>query len=289
MAPHELSSIPTLTDLYATSKLQAPTSSSPASSTATSRFNPHISLIRTDITTLAVDAIVNAANTSLLGGGGVDGAIHSAAGPSLLAECETLNGSKTGDAKITGAGDLPCKFVIHAVGPVFGRENRKSEGGAARLLRSCYRRSLEVARENGVRSLAFSALSTGVYGYPSEEAAEVAVQAVKGWLEEGEEEDGEEGEPKMERVVFCSFLEKDEKAYERIVPRYFPPAEAETEANDTASKDVENVTAHAESATPDLPDVPTKEPIEPGQPDRKKVKLDDASQSTDHSEHFTAA
>ncbi|KAI7088556.1 hypothetical protein KC356_g3199 [Hortaea werneckii] len=277
MAPHELSSIPTLTDLYATSKLQAPTSSSPASLTATSRFNPHISLIRTDITTLAVDAIVNAANTSLLGGGGVDGAIHSAAGPSLLAECETLNGCETGDAKITGAGDLPCKFVIHAVGPVYGRENRKSEGGAARLLRSCYRRSLEVARENGVRSLAFSALSTGVYGYPSEEAAEVAVQAVKGWLEEGEEEDGKKGEPKMERVVFCSFLEKDEKAYERIVPRYFPPAEAETEANDTASKDVENVTAHAESATPDLPDVPTKEPIEPGQPDRKKVKLDDAS------------
>ena len=216
MAPLELSSIPTLTDLYATSKLQAPTSSPPASPTATSRFNPHISLIRTDITTLAVDAIVNAANTSLLGGGGVDGAIHSAAGPSLLAECQTLNGCKTGDAKITGAGDLPCQFVIHAVGPVYGRENRKSEGGAARLLRSCYRRSLEVARENGVRSLAFAALSTGVYGYPSEEAAEVAVQAVKGWLEE--EEDGKKGEPKMERVVFCSFLEKDERAYERIVP-----------------------------------------------------------------------
>ena len=216
MAPRELSSIPTLTDLYATSKLQTPTSSSPASSTATSRFNPHISLIRTDITTLAVDAIVNAANTSLLGGGGVDGAIHSAAGPSLLAECRELNGCETGEAKITGAGDLPCKFVIHAVGPVYGRENRKAEGGAARLLRSCYRRSLEVARENGVRSLAFSALSTGVYGYPSEEAAEVAVQAVKGWLEE--EDGGEEGEPKLERVVFCSFLEKDEKAYERVVP-----------------------------------------------------------------------
>ncbi|KAI7466581.1 hypothetical protein KC351_g14433 [Hortaea werneckii] len=277
MAPHQLSSIPNLTDLYATSKLQTPTSSFPASPTATSRFNPHISLIRTDITTLAVDAIVNAANTSLLGGGGVDGAIHSAAGPALLAECETLNGCKTGDAKITGAGDLPCKFVIHAVGPVYGRENRKSEGGAARLLRSCYRRSLEVARENGVRSLAFSALSTGVYGYPSEEAAEVAVQAVKGWLEEAGNDDGEEGEPKMEKVVFCSFLEKDEKAYERIVPRYFPPAKVETEANDTASKDVENDTAHAESATPDLPDVPTKEPTEPGEPDTKKVKLDDAS------------
>ncbi|KAI6895132.1 hypothetical protein KC348_g18311, partial [Hortaea werneckii] len=205
MAPHQLSSIPTLTDLYATSKLQTPTSSFPASPTATSRFNPHISLIRTDITTLAVDAIVNAA-------------IHSAAGPALLAECETLNGCKTGDAKITGAGNLPCKFVIHAVGPVYGRENRESEGGAARLLRSCYRRSLEVARENGVRSLAFSALSTGVYGYPSEEAAEVAVQAVRGWLDEAGNDDGEKGEPEMERVVFCSFLEKDEKAYERIVP-----------------------------------------------------------------------
>ncbi|KAI7460038.1 hypothetical protein KC357_g9064 [Hortaea werneckii] len=277
MAPHQLSSIPTLTDLYATSKLQTPTSSFPASPTATSRFNPHISLIRTDITTLAVDAIVNAANTSLLGGGGVDGAIHSAAGPALLAECETLNGCKTGDAKITGAGNLPCKFVIHAVGPVYGRENRESEGGAARLLRSCYRRSLEVARENGVRSLAFSALSTGVYGYPSEEAAEVAVQAVRGWLDEAGNDDGEKGEPEMERVVFCSFLEKDEKAYERIVPRYFPPAETDMEANGTASKDVENNTAHTESATPNLSDVPSKEPTEPGQPDKKKVKLDDAA------------
>ncbi|KAI7277902.1 hypothetical protein KC345_g6297 [Hortaea werneckii] len=276
MAPFELSSIPTLTDLYATSKLQPPTPSSPASPTATSRFNPHISLIRTDITTFAVDAIVNAANTSLLGGGGVDGAIHSAAGPSLLAEYRPLNGCETGDAKITGTGDLPCKFVIHAVGPVYGRENRKSEGGAARLLRSCYRRSLEVARENGVRSLAFSALSTGVYGYPSGEAAEVAVQAVKGWLEE-EDEDGEKREPKMERVVFCSFLEKDERAYERIVPRYLPPAETETDANDTASKGFENDNAHTESATPKLPDVPTKDPTEPGQPDTKKVKLDDAA------------
>ncbi|KAI6812036.1 hypothetical protein KC340_g17161 [Hortaea werneckii] len=276
MAPLELSSIPTLTDLYATSKLQAPTSSSPASPTATSRFNPHISLIRTDITTLAVDAIVNAANTSLLGGGGVDGAIHSAAGPSLLAECRKLNGCETGEAKITGAGDLPCKFVIHAVGPVYGRENRKAEGGAARLLRSCYRRSLEVARENGVRSVAFSALSTGVYGYPSEEAAEVAVRAVKGWLEE-EEEDGEKREPKMERVVFCSFLEKDEKAYEKVVPRYFPPAETEKETADTTSKDSESEGVHTESATPDLPNVPTKEPTEPGQPDAKKVKLDDAA------------
>ncbi|RMY49268.1 hypothetical protein D0863_15189 [Hortaea werneckii] len=277
MAPLELSSIPTLTDLYATSKLQPPTPASPASSTATSRFNPHISLFRTDITTLAVDAIVNAANTSLLGGGGVDGAIHSAAGPSLLAECRKLNGCETGEAKITGAGDLPCKFVIHAVGPVYGRENRKAEGGAAKLLRSCYRRSLEVARENGVRSLAFSALSTGVYGYPSEEAAEVAVQAVRGWLEEEEDDRGEKGEPKMERVVFCSFLEKDEKAYERVVPRYFPPVETAKETTNTTSKDSETEGVHTKSATPDLPNVPTKEPTEPGQPDAKKVKLDDAA------------
>ncbi|GAB1736331.1 hypothetical protein NU219Hw_g6996t1 [Hortaea werneckii] len=276
MAPLELSSIPTLTDLYATSKLQPSTPSSPASPTATSRFNPHISLIRTDITTLAVDAIVNAANTSLLGGGGVDGAIHSAAGPSLLAECRKLNGCETGEAKITGAGDLPCKFVIHAVGPVYGRENRKAEGGAARLLRSCYRRSLEVARESGVRSVAFSALSTGVYGYPSEEAAEVAVQAVKGWLEE-EDDDGEKGKPKMERVVFCSFLEKDEKAYEKVVPRYFAPAETEKETTEIPSKDSRSEGAHTDSTTPDLPNVPTKEPTEPGQPDAKKVKLDDAA------------
>jgi O-acetyl-ADP-ribose deacetylase (regulator of RNase III) len=171
-------------------------------------FNDRIGLIRGDITKLEVDAIVNAANELLLGGGGVDGAIHRAAGPGLLKECRTLDGCDTGSAKITGAYDLPCKKVIHAVGPVYSSRYKKA---SAEDLAGCYTTSLQLAAANACKSIAFSALSTGIYGYPSHDAAHVAIKAVKDFLE------GEDGD-KLEKVVFCTFVPKDVDAYNYWLP-----------------------------------------------------------------------
>ena len=177
----------------------------PPAAAADPSLAERVSFWRGDITTLEVDAIVNAANRALLGGGGVDGAIHRAAGPALKAECAALGGCETGDAKLTAGHRLPARHVLHTVGPV---------GEKPELLAACYSRCLQLARQHRLRSVAFPCVSTGVFGYPQEAAARVALQTVREELLR---------DPQLpERVIFCLFLEQDVAAYMRLLPVFFP-------------------------------------------------------------------
>ncbi|QPF94139.1 O-acetyl-ADP-ribose deacetylase [Bradyrhizobium commune] len=169
-----------------------------------------LEVIVADITTLSVDAVVNAANSSLLGGGGVDGAIHDAAGPKLLAECQTLGGCPTGDARITKGYLLPARHVIHAVGPVW----HGGTCGEAEALRSCYRRALELCQDNQLNSLAFSAISTGVYRFPAAQAAKIAVGAAIESLPAA---------PSVTQVIFCCFSETSAALHTDALARHGSP------------------------------------------------------------------
>jgi O-acetyl-ADP-ribose deacetylase len=167
-----------------------------------------IQIVQADITTLNVDAIVNAANRSLLGGGGVDGAMHRAAGPQLLAECRTLNGCETGNAKITKGYNLPARNVIHTVGPVY----KDGKSGEPKLLESCYLRCFEIAHSNNLSSLAFPSISTGAYHYPISEASEIAVKTSISQLTKY---------PEISKVIFALFSDSDMKVYVKLLTTLF--------------------------------------------------------------------
>eukprot|EP01115_Flamella_aegyptia_P007545 TRINITY_DN31481_c0_g1_i1.p1 TRINITY_DN31481_c0_g1~~TRINITY_DN31481_c0_g1_i1.p1 ORF type:complete len:355 (-),score=121.68 TRINITY_DN31481_c0_g1_i1:28-1092(-) len=204
-------------------------------------INKKVALIKSDITSLELDAIVNAANRSLLGGGGIDGAIHRAAGSNLYRECETLNGADTGKTKITRGYNLPAKYVLHTVGPI--GENKSH-------LESCYTTCLQLVSKHEIKSVAFCGISTGIYGYPLYKASHVALHVIRKWLEV------EANRNSVDLIVLCTFLPKELVCYEELMPLYFPPEDSTPEAILTkfkdsyekydASKDVESIKAQIE-------------------------------------------
>ncbi|KAJ3077113.1 hypothetical protein HDU98_008549 [Podochytrium sp. JEL0797] len=216
-------------------------------------INAKVRIWRGDITTLDIDCIVNAAKNTLLGGSGVDGAIHRAAGRQLKKECRTLKGCETGDAKITGAYNLPCKRVIHTVGP---------RGENPDLLASCYRKSLALMKPNSLRSIAFPCISTGVYGYPNLPAARVALQAVREFLET---EDGAQ----IDSVTFCIFLDRDWEIYEKLWSEFFPVEVTKIEGESNAA--VEDTPGKSEQV-----DARAKEVGEFGEAEESRVQNDPA-------------
>lgn len=224
--------IPTLPHLYHTKRISV---NEKTLATPSATLNAKIGLIRTDITKLHLPngAIVNAANESLAPGGGVCGAIHYAAGPELAEECRRLDGCKTGYAKVTRAYRLPCRKIIHAVGPIYRLTKETNEHETK--LASCYSETLKLAVGNGLTAVAFCALSTGIYGYPSYEAAGTAISAVRRFLES---EDGH----KLELVIFCNFEKKDEDAYSELISVYFPPVGPEKEIE---RKEAINIAEHS--------------------------------------------
>ncbi|GJJ76135.1 O-acetyl-ADP-ribose deacetylase [Entomortierella parvispora] len=194
---------------------------------ANERWSDRISLWAGDMTTLQTDAIVNAANTSLLGGGGIDGAIHNAAGSQLLQECRGLKGCETGKAKITKGYNLPAKHVIHTVGPI---------GEKPDALKSCYNSVLDIVRDNKLSTVAFCCISTGIYGYDNGRAARVALETVRKWLDENHED-----AMKIERIIFCVFLSKDDQIYRELLPLYFPKAKITSRSEQEKQEESESV------------------------------------------------
>ncbi|XP_068796527.1 ADP-ribose glycohydrolase MACROD2 isoform X9 [Struthio camelus] len=197
-----------------------------------------VSLYRGDITSLEVDAIVNAANSSLLGGGGVDGCIHRAAGPCLVAECRNLSGCETGQAKITCGYDLPAKYVIHTVGPIARGHLTDAH---KKDLANCYKSSMELAKENNIKSIAFPCISTGIYGFPNEPAAVIALNTIKEWLSKNHNE--------VDRIIFCVFLEVDYKIFKKKMSEFFP-VDDDNEEETVMSEETEGLEQKGQPPSP---------------------------------------